>query len=103
MDSTLAARADLCRLRRDIARLEGRLDADAATLASGLARPHRGFHLDPANPAYFGPRRRPKRLRLGVAALDESIGGGLSLATLHEIRACESRDGGAAAGFALAL
>lgn len=44
-----------------------------------------------------------RRLRLGVAALDESLGGGVGLAALHEIRACESRDGGAAAGFALAL
>jgi protein ImuA len=40
---------------------------------------------------------------LGVERLDAALGGGLPLAALHEIRAEESRDGGAAAGFALAL
>jgi protein ImuA len=47
--------------------------------------------------------QRRGRLRLGVAGLDTTLGGGVPLATLHEIRAGESRDGGAAAGFALAI
>jgi protein ImuA len=40
---------------------------------------------------------------LGLPALDKILGGGLPLATLHEIRAGECRDGGVASGFALAL
>jgi protein ImuA len=48
-------------------------------------------------------RRRKKRLKLGVPPLDAILGGGLPLSTLTEIRARESRDGGTAGGFALAL
>ena len=110
-----AARAELCRLRRDIARIEGRLaEADRLVLDSAGAEPSgrvtgmyaspetgRGGALPRAAP--FRPRDRRGRLRLGFDALDRMLGGGLPLATLHEIRARESRDGGAAAGFALAL
>ncbi len=90
-----AGRAELCRLRQNIARIEGRLLA-------GRERPA----LDSAFPRAtedLGPRERPERLRLGIASLDALLGGGLPLATLHEVRASESRDGGAASGFALAL
>ena len=43
------------------------------------------------------------RLPLGIPSLDAFLGGGLPLAALTEIRAGESRDGGVAGGFALAL
>jgi protein ImuA len=46
---------------------------------------------------------RRRRLPLGLSAIDRKIGGGLALAALHEIRTRESRDCGAASGFALAL
>jgi protein ImuA len=84
----LAAQAELSRLRRDIARAEGRL-ADADRL-----------NLDPA--ASSGSAESG-RVSLGIAALDNILGGGLPLATLHDVRAAESRDGGAAAGFAMAM
>ncbi len=140
MATHVAAQAELCRLRQDIARLEGRLaeadrlvldappvvggsgngpaaKAGATPLSSGersvgLSRPGEGegsLHRKAGHPASdsaaagLRPRERRGRLRLGVAALDRALGGGLPLATLHEIRACESRDGGAAAGFVLAL
>jgi protein ImuA len=92
-----AARAAIGRLRRDIARIEGRLaDADRLVLDAPEA--------DAAAPASdWRPRQRRGCLRLGVEALDEKLGGGLPLATLHEIRTTESRDCGAAAGFVLAL
>jgi protein ImuA len=54
-------------------------------------------------PAGLRQRERQARVPLGIAALDKAIGGGLHLAALHEIRARESRDGGAAPGFASAL
>ncbi len=92
------AHAELSRLRRDIARIEGRLaDAERLTLDSAPA-------LDAqAEAEGLRERRHRARLRLGVAALDAAMGGGLPLAALHEIRAAESRDGGAASGFAQAL
>lgn len=98
MPLALAAQAELCRLRRTVAEIEGRFaGADRLVLdpAAGL----------PAAPAATGLRSRPRqgRLKLGVRHLDALMGGGLPLATLHEIRAAQSRDGGAAAGFIMAL
>jgi len=90
-----AAQAELCRLRRNIARIEGRLLAGRERLSLDSAFPD--------DTAGLGPRERPVRLPLGLAALDAVLGGGLPLAALHEVRASESRDGGAASGFALAL
>lgn len=121
MATTAAAQADLCRrLRQDISRLEGRLaeadrlvlDAPASFTGAGQgddrkaqANPHRKAGPPAAHgpAATLKPRERRGRLRLGVAALDRTLGGGLPLAILHEIRAGESRDGGAATGFVLAL
>jgi protein ImuA len=93
------ARAELSRLRRDIARIEGRLAeenrlSDAVLLlpeADGVAA------ASQARGKSFG------RLALGLASLDEILGGGLPLAALTEIRTGESRNGGAASGFALSL
>jgi protein ImuA len=121
MDCHEAAQAELCRLRRDIARIEGRLaEADRMVLDSepgeaeveqqGIHPSRRGGkgQADGAHPttqagADFKPRERRGRLRLGQPALDAILNGGLPLATLHEIRPGETRDCGAAAGFALAL
>ena len=93
MAPTSAARAELCRLRRDIARLEGRLvEADRLVLG-GPSSGRQAFEM--------GLRRG--RLSLGLSPLDRMLDGGLPLATLHEIRAGEMRDGAAAAGFVTAL
>src|SRR5258707_9971416 len=43
------------------------------------------------------------RLGLGVASLDQALGGGLAGGALHEIGPAAPRDGGAATGFAVAL
>jgi protein ImuA len=43
------------------------------------------------------------RLSLGVASLDQALGGGLAGGALHEIGPAAPRDGGAATGFATAL
>jgi protein ImuA len=97
MAMAATARAELSRLRQDIARIEGRLaDAERLTLDSAMT--------SSAVPAEGLPPRELKgRLPLGIPALDTLLGGGLPLATLHEIRASESRDATSAAGFALAL
>ncbi len=159
MALTSAAHAELCRLRRDIARMEGRpaeegrlvWDAtrtvcalsgvtggsvsgtqDAEPNTSGAigavgAEPNAAGMLgldgaasettavettagliaetaqETTGPLSLAPRARRGRLKLGAARLDAALGGGLPLAALHDIRADESRDGGAAAGFVLAL
>lgn len=57
-----------------------------------------------------GVRRATERVReesesfsLGAVTIDEALGGGLALAALHEVLACEVGDAAAAAGFTLAL
>ena len=88
-----SAQAELCRLRENIARIEGRLaEADRLVLDSA---PVRGDAAEASEDAASGlkPRRRRGCLKLGVGGLDAALGGGLTLAGLHEIRARESRDG----------
>ena len=99
MAMVTAAHAELCRLRRDIARIEGRLaESDRLTIIDPAAK----NEADAAS-SDLRPRQRQGRLNLGIPALDWLIGGGLPLAALHEIRVSESRDGGVASGFSLAL
>jgi protein ImuA len=104
MAATAGARAALARLRRDIADIEGRsAAADRLVLDSRAFAGSSGGEQAEAAATGFKPRPRRGRLRLGHARLDAALEGGLPLATLHEIRVGESRDGGAAAGFAMAL
>jgi protein ImuA len=97
MAVTAEVRAELCRLRRDIARLEGRRAADDR-LVLDCAVSDGG-----AAACELQPREQRGRLCLGVPGLDDVLGGGLPLATLHEIRAVQSYQGAAAAGFVMAV
>jgi protein ImuA len=98
MATPATAHAELSRLRRDIARIEGRL-AEDDRLADAIA-----VRADAdASAVPGGAQGKLRRLPLGIAALDIALGGGLPLAALTEIRATECRDGGVASGFALAL
>jgi len=85
-------RESLFALRHEIARIEGRLaerldatEADARTLLrrAGVAA--------------------PGVLATGIERLDAGLGGGVPLGALTEIHSTETRDMGAAVGFALAL
>jgi protein ImuA len=99
MATLAAAHAKLCRLRRDIARIEGRLADEDRLAEAALAGVVPGK-------SSAEPRARKKagaRLALGIASLDAVLGGGLPLAALTEIRAAQSRDGGVVSGFSLAL
>jgi protein ImuA len=105
MATTAAAQAELCRLRRNIARIEGRL-AEEDRLPDAVIQGGDPLAGAAAIHAPAGAQSREKlrgRLKLGIAHLDAVLGGGLPLAALHEIRATQSRDGGAVSGFALAL
>jgi protein ImuA len=94
-----AVRETLFRLRRDIAGIEGRLADDDRlaldiSMQAGKGSPRAAVRKAPGSRA---------RLPLGLPSLDLALGGGLPLASLSEIRAGESRDSGAAAGFVMAL
>lgn len=96
MAGNAAAQEAICTLRRDIARIEGRL-------AETLDEP-----VDSAEePAVLRRNGRvvPGQVLLatGVERLDEALGGGLPCDALTEIHTSATRDSGAAAGFALAL
>ncbi len=110
------AEATLSRLRRDIARLEGRFDGALAETGVRAGRPWvvGGGADDPVSPdgrearhgcgpAVAGAARDDGLIRFGVPRVDTLVGGGLLRAALHDVRAMEARDGAAAAGFVLAL
>jgi hypothetical protein len=107
MASAATARGELCRLRRDIARIEGRLaeadrlafvsegqrDSESLEVSEGSGAAEGGMGKgsgtaagqagDPILPA---PILAPK-FPLGLPALDAVLGGGLAGAVLHKIRA----------------
>ena len=93
MAQQAVAREMLCALRQDIARIEGRLaerleqpDADVTVLRRG------------------GTAIRDEALIVtGAETFDNALGGGVSKGALSEIHGKQTRDAGAAAGFALAL
>lgn len=105
------ARGELFALRREIARIEGRLAEPLDLPACRLADPA-GADADANADAGAGAgavlvRRGgvagPALLPIGVPALDGPLGGGLPLAALTEIHGPQMRDAGAVTGFALGL
>lgn len=93
-------------LRREIAAIEGHPagfdqgwenDSLIDPALSGNERVASGSRLS------RGRAEKSDRLPFGIADLDHRLGGGLSMAALHEIRAEETRDSGALAGFATGL
>jgi protein ImuA len=94
MAAQAVARETLCALRRDIARIEGRLperlEPPPGTDMTVLR--HGGMAL-----------RGGGLLATGVEAFDAALDGGLSRGGLSEIHAAQTRDAGASAGFTLAL
>lgn len=98
MAGNAAARETMLALRRDIARIEGRL-------AERLDLPARPAATETDEPLLLrrGGVAAPDLLETGVPELDAALGGGLPRAALTEIHAAETREAGAAAGFAMAL
>lgn len=95
MATSAVARATVSALRRKIAQIEGTLPERLAAPAE--ARPEalvlRRHGVAAAEPCFA----------TGAEAFDAALGGGLPLAALTEIHGAETRDAGAASGFALAL
>jgi protein ImuA len=93
MASSAVAQDSFFALRREIARIEGRLAErldDPLPAAGGVLLRRHGLP-DSA------------LLLTGAERFDAALGGGLQRAALTEIHSAETRDAGAAAGFALAL
>lgn len=80
----------LCALRRAVRAIEER---PAETLGP----------QDIALRRFAGRSGAAERIVTGLAAFDAALGGGLPLAALSELRTGETREAGAATGFALAL
>ena len=80
-------------LRREIAKIEGRLPETLVPAGATVLR-QGGVALRKGAGAL---------LATGIEDLDLALGGGLPLGALTEIHSAETRDAGAAAGFALAL
>jgi protein ImuA len=96
MAGNATAREAVCALRRDIARIEGRLaeTLDAPSDSAGeQAVLRRNGRVVPGH----------GMLATGVERLDDALGGGIPRAALTEIHSAATRDAGAAAGLALAL
>lgn len=93
MATVAVARKSVLSLRREIARIEGRLvetlgepsPGDAMVLRRGMAGSAVGL------------------LATGAASFDAAVRGGIPEAALTEIHAAETRDAGLSSGFALAL
>jgi protein ImuA len=85
----------LTALRRTVAALEGRIEADARLVG---ALPSRDMVMEHGRSAVAGPG-----LRLDVPAFDDLFPHGLPLAGLTEIRAAETRHAGAMTGFCVAM
>jgi protein ImuA len=107
MAQSALARGELLSLRREIARIEGRLaeTLELPVVEQDAGLPHEGGAG--AGDAAFVVRRGgipgPALLPLGIPALDGPLGGGLPLAAMTEIHGAQMRDAGVVAGFALGL
>lgn len=100
MAASAVARETICALRRDIARIEGRL-AERLDMPAGAraGTDDAGIVLRRDGAAAPGAGLLPT----GAARLDAALGGGLPAAALTEIHGRQTREAAAVAGFALAL
>jgi protein ImuA len=120
MNARVMARETVADLRRIIARIEGRLPATLQAVPTPSTAAVPGEVLEDDDGKVYGlvlrraghvalPGRGvsektvPDRIRTGAEAFDEACGGGLPLGALGEIHVIETRNAGAAAGFALGL
>jgi len=100
MATHAAAQGTLCALRREIARIEGRLAdrLEAPASPSGNQADEDWVLLRRNGVAATGAS-----LRLGVRKVDDALGGGLPLAALTELHGARTQDAGALAGFCCGL
>lgn len=94
------AQGTICALRREIARIEGTLPARLAAPGEDGLVLRRGLSA-----AYGAVTQGPDSglVETGAPGFDTALGGGVPRAALTEVHGGQTRDAGAAAGFALAL
>lgn len=97
MATNAVAREAVCALRREIARIEGRLPERFESPVTAPAQ------KDEMLLRRSGLPSSAQTLTTGAASLDAALGGGLPLGALTEIHGRQTRDAGAVAGFTLAL
>src|SRR5919109_215873 len=95
MATTAVARETIFTLRREIAKIEGRLPESLAPAGS----PQDATVLRHGGAA----EREGAFIATGAERLDQALGGGLPKAALTEIHGSETRNAGVTAGFTLAL
>src|SRR5687767_13663413 len=102
MDQTV-----LTALRREISTIEGRPAGFEAESWLSSSTAHSGASGNPGEGTEYAVSLPPlsrgraeDRVALGVEAIDHRLGGGLSLAALHEFRCDETRGTGSLTGFA---
>ncbi|CAN0568765.1 unnamed protein product, partial [Laminaria digitata] len=98
----------VCALRQEIAKIEGiqpqRLEGSARVNSPPASTQNAPVLRQNGQPLPAGMRiGLPECFATGSKTFDVALGGGVPRAALTEIVALETRDGGAAAGFALAL
>jgi protein ImuA len=96
MATTAVARETIFALRREIAKIEGRLPEQLAPAGSPLQDATVLRHGGAAE-------REGAFIATGTERLDRALGGGLPKAALTEIHGSETRNAGVTAGFMLAL
>jgi protein ImuA len=105
MAQAALAREELFALRREIARIEGRLAErlELPVFEPGAPDGNKAAPQEGGMVVRRGGIAGPALLPVGVPALDDPLGGGLPLAAMTEIHGTQMRDAGAVAGFALGL
>lgn len=103
MATSAVAREAVFALRREIARIEGTLPERLGPPACDTVEAGDGAEAGVVLRRGGVAERASGLLRTGAEGLDAALGGGLPRAALTEIHGRETRDAGAAAGFALAL
>lgn len=103
--ATAVAREAVFALRREIARIEGRLPdrLDAAGERPFSPGANSGLPSEDLVLRRHGMPGEGLVLPIGNERLDTALGGGLPFAALTEIHGAQTRDAGAVAGFTLAL
>lgn len=103
MARSAMAQERLCALRHEIARIEGTLPGRLEAPANGAREAANAVLTRRRGRGAFEVAADLEHLSTGADRLDAALDGGIPRAALTEVTSTETRDAGAAAGFAMAL